>query len=320
MLIKRPRGWEIPERETTSETAWSRRHVLAAGAGLAASAAVPPAWAQAPAGEDPTASLYPATRNLRYRVDRDLTDEKIATTYNNFYEFGTSKNIWQAAQRLPIRPWQVHIEGLVEQPRTVDVDDIFKAMKLEERVYRFRCVEAWAMTVPWTGFTLASFVEWCKPLSSAKYLQMETFQMPSVASGQRATWYPWPYTEGLALDEAVNELTFIATGIYGKPMPRQNGAPLRLIVPWKYGFKSVKSLVRFKFTDQRPKTFWLELGEKEYGFWANVNPRVAHPRWSQASEEMIGTGGRRVPSQLFNGYGEYVASLYEGRQNERLWA
>jgi sulfoxide reductase catalytic subunit YedY len=193
-------------------------------------------------------------------------------------------------------------------------------MTLEERVYRFRCVEAWAMTVPWTGFSLASLVEWCKPLSSAKYLQMETFQMPNVAPGQRASWYPWPYTEGLALDEATNELAFIATGIYGKPMPRQNGAPLRLVVPWKYGFKSVKSLVKFKFTDQRPKTFWLELGEREYGFWANVNPRVAHPRWSQASEELIGKNGARVPSQLFNGYGEFVASLYENRQNERLWA
>ena len=166
------------------------------GAGLAAGAIASAAHAQAPAGDDPTSGLYPAMRNMRYRVEREMTEERIATTYNNFYEFGTSKTIWQAAQKLPIRPWQVKIEGLVENPRTVDVDDIFKAMKLEERVYRFRCVEAWAMTVPWSGFPLASFVEWCKPLSAAKYVQMETFNNPAVAPGQRATWYPWPYTEG----------------------------------------------------------------------------------------------------------------------------
>jgi methionine sulfoxide reductase catalytic subunit len=320
MLIKRTRGWEIPERDATPESVYSRRHVLAAGAGLAAGAIASAAHAQAPVGEDPTSGLYPAMRNMRYRVEREITEERIATTYNNFYEFGTSKTIWQAAQKLPIRPWQVKIEGLVENPRTVDVDDIFKAMKLEERVYRFRCVEAWAMTVPWSGFPLAAFVEWCKPLSAAKYVQMETFNNPAVAPGQRATWYPWPYTEGLTIDEATNELAFIATGIYGKPIPRQHGAPLRLITPWKYGFKSVKSLVRFVFTDKQPKTFWETLAEKEYGFWANVNPKVPHPRWSQATEELIGKGGQRVPTQLFNGYGDFVAPLYADRQNERLWA
>jgi sulfoxide reductase catalytic subunit YedY len=320
MPIKRTRGWEIPEREVTPESVYSRRHVLAAGAGLAAGAIASAAHAQAPAGDDPTSGLYPAMRNMRYRVERELTEERIATTYNNFYEFGTSKTIWQAAQKLPIRPWQVKIEGLVENPRTVDVDDIFKAMKIEERVYRFRCVEAWAMTVPWSGFPLAAFVEWCKPLSAAKYVQMETFNNPSVAPGQRATWYPWPYTEGLAIDEATNELAFIATGIYGKPIPRQHGAPLRLVAPWKYGFKSVKSLVRFVFTDKQPKTFWESLAEKEYGFWANVNPKVPHPRWSQATEELIGKGGQRVPTQIFNGYGDFVAPLYADRQNERLWA
>ncbi|MBI3504827.1 MAG: protein-methionine-sulfoxide reductase catalytic subunit MsrP [Proteobacteria bacterium] len=321
MLIKRTRGWEIPERDATPENVYSRRHVLAAGAGLAAGAIVPPALAQTPAGgEDPTGGLYPAMRNLRYRVEREITEERIATTYNNYYEFGTSKTIWQAAQSLPIRPWQVKIEGLVENPRTVDIDDIFKAMKIEERVYRFRCVEAWAMTVPWSGFPLSAFVEWCKPLSAAKYVQMETFQNPAVAPGQRATWYPWPYTEGLAIDEATNELAFIATGIYGKPIPRQHGAPMRLITPWKYGFKGVKSLVRIVFTDKQPKTFWEALAEREYGFWANINPKVAHPRWSQATEEIIGKGGQRVPTQLFNGYGDFVADLYTNRQNERLWA
>jgi len=317
MLIRRPRGWEIPERETTPEALWTRRRTLGAGLGAIAGGLL--GGRNAIAQEDPSAGMYPAMRNMRYRVDRELSAENDATTFNNFYEFGTSKTIWRAAEKMPIRPWQVRIEGMVEQPRTVDFDDILKAMTLEERVYRFRCVEAWAMTVPWSGFSLKQFVEWCKPTSSAKYVVMQTFQNPSVATGQRATWYPWPYTEGLTIDEATNELAFIATGLYGKPIPRQNGAPLRLVTPWKYGFKGVKSIVRFQFTDQRPKTFWEQLQASEYGFWANVNPKVSHPRWSQASEEVVGTG-KRVPTQLFNGYADYVADLYTNRQDERLWA
>jgi sulfoxide reductase catalytic subunit YedY len=317
MLIRRPRGWEIPERDATPEALWTRRRTLGAGLGAIAGGLL--GGRNAIAQEDPSAGMYPAMRNMRYRVDRELTAENDATTFNNFYEFGTSKTIWRAAEKMPIRPWQVRIEGMVEQPRTVDFDDILKAMTLEERVYRFRCVEAWAMTVPWSGFSLKQFVEWCKPTSSAKYVVMQTFQNPSVASGQRASWYPWPYTEGLTIDEATNELAFIATGLYGKPIPRQNGAPLRLVTPWKYGFKGVKSIVRFNFTDQRPKTFWEQLQASEYGFWANVNPKVSHPRWSQASEEVVGTG-KRVPTQLFNGYADYVADLYTNRQDERLWA
>lgn len=317
MLIRRPRGWEIPERDATPEALWTRRRTLGAGLGAIAGGLL--GGRNAIAQEDPSAGMYPAMRNMRYRVDRELSAENDATTFNNFYEFGTSKTIWRAAEKLPIRPWQVRIDGMVEQPRTVDFDDILKAMTLEERVYRFRCVEAWAMTVPWSGFALKQFVEWCKPTSSAKYVVMQTFQNPSVATGQRASWYPWPYTEGLTIDEATNELAFIATGLYGKPIPRQNGAPLRLVTPWKYGFKGVKSIVRFQFTDQRPKTFWEQLQASEYGFWANVNPKVSHPRWSQASEEVIGTG-KRVPTQLFNGYADYVADLYTNRQDERLWA
>ncbi len=317
MLIRRPRGWEIPERDATPEALWTRRRTLGAGLGAIAGGLL--GGRNAIAQEDPSAGMYPAMRNMRYRVDRELSAENDATTFNNFYEFGTSKTIWRAAEKMPIRPWQVRIEGMVEQPRTVDFDDILKAMTLEERVYRFRCVEAWAMTVPWSGFSLKQFVEWCKPTSSAKYVVMQTFQNPSVASGQRASWYPWPYTEGLTIDEATNELAFIATGLYGKPIPRQNGAPLRLVTPWKYGFKGVKSIVRFNFTNQRPKTFWEQLQASEYGFWANVNPKVSHPRWSQASEEVVGTG-KRVPTQLFNGYADFVADLYTNRQDERLWA
>jgi sulfoxide reductase catalytic subunit YedY len=192
-------------------------------------------------------------------------------------------------------------------------------MPLEERLYRHRCVEAWSMAIPWSGFPLAKLVDMAKPLSSAKYLRMETFLDPSVASGQRATQYPWPYVEGLTIAEATNELAFLVTGAYGKPVSKQQGAPLRLAVPWKYGFKSIKSIVRFNFTDQRPKSYWEALQASEYGFWANVNPQISHPRWSQASEELIGQGERR-PTLLFNGYGDYVADLYKGLEKERLWA
>ena len=197
-------------------------------------------------------------------------------------------------------------------PVTLDAEDLLRQLGgLEERIYRHRCVEAWAMTVPWTGIPLARLVSFARPTASAKYLRMETFWDPSVAPGQKQDWYPWPYVEGLTLAEAVNELAFLATGIYGKPMPAQNGAPLRLVVPWKYGFKSIKSIVRFTFTDQRPVSFWEELNPQEYGFWANVNPDVSHPRWSQASERLLGSGDR-VPTQIYNGYGAEVAGLYTG--------
>jgi len=251
-------------------------------------------------------------------VDRPPTAEKFATTYNNFYEFGSHKRISDAAQRLPIRPWQVRIEGMVEKPFTIDIDDLLKRMPLEERLYRHRCVEAWSMAVPWSGFPMKALVDFAKPLSSTKYLQMETFHDPAVAPGQRQSWYPWPYVEGLTIAEATNELAFLVTGIYGKPLPRQNGAPLRLAVPWKYGFKSIKSIVRFVFTDKRPKSFWEGLNSSEYGFWANVNPNVPHPRWSQATERVLGTD-ERVPTRIYNGYGEFVADLYRGKDNERLF-
>jgi sulfoxide reductase catalytic subunit YedY len=191
-------------------------------------------------------------------------------------------------------------------------------MQLEERIYRLRCVEAWAMTVPWTGFPMAELVKLAQPTSDARYVRMETFQDKAVAPGQRQFWYPWPYVEGLTLAEATNELAFLVTGLYGKPLPKQNGAPLRLAVPWKYGFKSIKSIVRFTFTDERPVNFWQELQASEYGFWANVNPEVPHPRWSQATERLVGSD-ERVPTRLFNGYGEDVAHLYDGMDGERLF-
>jgi sulfoxide reductase catalytic subunit YedY len=206
---------------------------------------------------------------------------------------------------------------MVEKPREIGVDDLLKMVSLEERVYRHRCVEAWSMVVPWTGFPLKALVDIMKPTSSAKYIRMETFLDPKVAPEQRGFW-PWPYVEGLTMAEATNELTFMVTGAYGKPLANSFGAPIRLHTPWKYGFKSVKSIVRISFTDQRPKTFWEQSGPTEYGFWANVNPQVPHPRWSQATEEVLGTG-ERIPTRLFNGYGEYVAGLYKGLEKEKLY-
>ncbi len=338
MLIKIRRGWELPERAATPEDVFhDRRRLLKAAAagpillaapGLLAGCDDPPeriaqlaeaAGTDAPSGGDPSASLYPFQRNLRYRLDRDISDEKTVNTYNNYYEFGSSKNIWKKAQALPIRPWTVRIAGLVEKPFEIGIDDLLAKMPLEERLYRHRCVEAWSMAVPWGGFALKAFVELARPLGSAKYLKMVTFLDPEVARGQKATWYPWPYVEGLTIAEATHELAFIATGLYGKPIPKQNGAPLRLAVPWKYGFKSIKGIVLFEFTDQRPVTFWEEIAPTEYGFWANVNPAVSHPRWSQMHEKTIGPGGGLVPTQIFNGYGEFVADLYNGLESEKLY-
>ena len=312
MLIKRRRSWELPDSQATPEAVFLNRRTLLAGmgmTGLLAGAGLRPAFgATDPALVAP--ELYPAKRNAAFDPGRDLTEEKVATSYNNFYEFGTSKNIHRAAQALTLKPWQVKIDGMVAKEITIDAEDLIRKMPVDERLYRFRCVEAWSMTVPWSGFPLKSLVEFAQPSSGAKYLVMKTFSRPAEASGQKQFWYPWPYTEGLTIEEATNDLAYIATGIYGKPLPKQNGAPLRLAVPWKYGFKSVKSIVSFTFTDKRPKTFWEGLAADEYGFWANVNPMVAHPRWSQATEEVIGTG-RRIPTQLYNGYGEQVAELYK---------
>ncbi len=323
MFIKSRRGWELPESAATPEATFRDRRRLIAGlaAGPILAAAAPfigarSGWA---ADDDPSAGLYPMKRNPRYVLDRDLTPEELPTTYNNFYEFGSSKDVVEAAQALPIRPWSVVIDGMVEQEQTIAIDDLLARMPLEERLYRHRCVEAWSMAVPWSGFPLKALVELARPLGSATYLRTETFQDPDVAPGQRAVWYPWPYIEGLTMAEATNELAFLVTGIYGKPLPAQNGAPLRLAVPWKYGFKSAKSIVRFSFTDERPVGFWEELQASEYGFWANVNPEVPHPRWSQASERVLGTN-EQVPTQLFNGYGEFVAGLYKDLQGERLYA
>ena len=327
MLIKIHKGWELPESAATPENVFLKRRQfmkgLAAGSILAglgplarpAFAEVP--WAKAQT-EDPSFPLYPASRNLRYRVERDITDEETNGKYNNFYEYGSHKEIWRSAQKLKVRPWEIRIEGMVEKEFTIGIDDLLSKVALEERVYRHRCVEAWSMIAPWTGFPMKGLVEMAKPLGGAKYVEMATFHKPDMAPGQKQFWYPWPYIEGLTIEEATNVLAFLVTGAYGKPLANQHGAPLRLAVPWKYGFKSVKSIDRFTFTDKRPKTFWEEVQGREYGFWANVNPEVPHPRWSQATERVLGTNGR-IPTNLFNGYGEFVAQLYDGMDGERLY-
>jgi len=322
MLIRRPRGWEIAESLATPEDVFLNRRMLLAGAGSIAAAGAMPDLAFAAsdaADKDPTADLYPAKRNPKYTLSKPVTPEKVNLKYNNFYEFGSHKRIFEAAQKLDIRPWEVLIDGEVEKAIKLPIDALIRKMALEERLYRHRCVEAWSMTVPWSGFPMKDLVALARPLSSAKYLRMETFHNPDIASGQKAAWYPWPYVEGLTMAEATNELTFLVTGAYGKPMAKQFGAPLRLAVPWKYGFKHIKSIVRLHFTSERPKSFWENIQAREYGFWANVNPAISHPRWSQASERVLGTD-LRVPTQIYNGYGEYVSALYKGMEkSEPLW-
>lgn len=325
MLLKVKRGWELAESMATPESVFLNRRSLmkglAAGSILAAGGLMAnPAHATlyGDPASDPTADLYPVEQNTRYVLDRPLTSEEDATNYINYYEFGSHKGVAKQSQALNLRPWQVRIDGMVEKERTVDFDELVRAMPLEERLYRHRCVEAWSMAVPWSGFAMAELVAYAKPLSSAKYIRMETLADESNMPGLRQVWYPWPYVEGLTIEEATNEMAFIATGMYGKPIRKQNGAPLRLVTPWKYGFKSVKAITRFTFTDERPVSFWEEIQGREYGFWANVNPDVSHPRWSQATERVLGTDDK-VPTLLYNGYGEFVADLYKGLESERLF-
>ena len=305
MFIRRRRGWEISENQASPEAVVaSRRSVMAgAAAGLLATGIARPAWA----GSD-----------AKYPAGRPITAEQDATTYNNFYEFGEDKSIWRAAQRMPVTPWQVELAGLMQKPRTMDLADLLKQVQLEDRVYRHRCVEAWAMTVPWTGFPLSALLKVAQPTSAAKYVVFESAVLPRVMPGVRSSLYPWPYVEGCTIEEAANDLAFMVTGMYGKELPKQDGAPLRLHLPWKYGFKSGKSIVKISFSDKQPETMWHAIQPEEYGFWANVNPAVPHPRWSQASERVLGTG-ERVPTVIWNGYGEWVAGLYADKKNERLF-
>jgi len=335
MLIRRPHGFELPEALATSETVFHarRRFLRAAGcAGVGALAlGCSPGEGRAATGKVAPGSpgpglrgegavrealrlhpsVYPSPRNARFTLDRPLTDEQAALSYTNFYEFKNDKELVASrAAELTLRPWTVEVTGLVEKPFLIDVDTLLRKLPSEERLYRHRCVEAWAMAVPWTGTPMKAFVDRCRPRSAARFVRFVSFLRPEEAIGQREDrWYPWPYYEGLSLAEATNDLTLLATGIYGKPLPPQHGAPIRVVTPWKYGYKSIKSVVRVEFVKEQPPTFWNDLEPAEYDFLSNVNPAVPHPRWSQASERMLGTGERR-PTQPYNGYGEWVAQLY----------
>ncbi len=323
-----PKAWQRPEKEITPEHVFNnRRHFLKlmgfATAGIAGALVAPPAFAkgmedklaQWMTGNHLTSALPPITelkRNPDYTIRRAITKEDAALKYNNFYEFTAEKElVWRTTDAFKPRPWEITIGGLVEKPGAYDIDDFVKPFNIEERVYRHRCVETWAMVVPWNGFPLSDLIEKVQPKNNAKFIKFTSFDDPTVAPGQkRFSDLPWPYTEGLTMAEAMNELTFMATGIYGHSLPNQHGAPIRLVTPWKYGFKSIKSIVKIEFTETRPATFWNTLIPKEYEFEANVNPDVPHPRWSQRREKMIGTGDI-FASMKYNGYGDFVADLYE---------
>ena len=318
-------GSKIPESQVTDEGVFlNRREVLRLGA-LTTIAAV---LAGCPAADEAGAASEQATAPLAklegvppaaaaYRVDAPTTDYKDATGYNNFYEFGSDKTDPAAnAHALRPSPWSVTIDGEVDKPGRVPVEDILAAAPLEERIYRLRCVEGWSMVVPWVGIPLAKVLARYAPTSQARYVSFETLVDPEQMPGQRRSVIDWPYREGLRMDEAMHPLAFIAVGMYGRVLPNQNGAPIRLVVPWKYGFKSIKSIVRIQLTAKQPRTSWNELQPTEYGFYANVNPEVDHPRWSQARERPLG-GFRKQPTLPFNGYGEQVASLYAGMDLRR---
>jgi sulfoxide reductase catalytic subunit YedY len=325
MLIKKNKEWNKYKNITPENTFINRRSILKSMGFAAVSSNIIMQNAFAAEQYDPRNDLYPVDTNREFNLERfDIkggirknTDEDSVTSYNNYYEFGTTKNIKRAASKLNTSPWNISFKGLIDNEFEIDFDDLLKRVSLEERVYKLRCVEAWSMVVPWSGFPLKSIIKMAQPKSTAKFLVMKTFFDPDTARSQRQDWYPWPYTEVITIEEAMNDLAFIATGVYGKPLPNQNGSPLRLVVPWKYGFKSIKSIVSFEFVSERPKTFWEEIQPKEYGFWANVNPKVKHPRWSQEQDKDIGSN-RMYPTAIYNGYGKWVSSLYKDMNKSDL--
>ena len=313
MHIRKTRSWELPDSAVTPEADYLRRRefLRTFGLTLAATVFLPPVVRAATAG-------FPDSLNPAFKLDGvKLTPYDLVTSYNNFYEWGLAKEEPKelANKGWKTEPWTIEIGGLCTKPGKYDVNDLVKIMGgIEQRNYRHRCVEAWSMVVPWDGFPLAKLVALAEPKSEARYVQFTTFFDPAVCPGQRSKSFPWPYTEGLTLAEANHELAFFATGIYGKPLLNQNGAPIRLIVPWKYGFKGAKSLARIDFVSDQPKTLWNQRAPNEYGFYANVNPEVDHPRWSQKTERFIGGGffSGKQATLKFNGYEKEVAALYTG--------
>jgi len=309
----------LPSEITPAEAFFNRREVLA---GAIAVGAIGIAHAEEPRAPQPAAGPLKYSRNPQYSVKETPNSYEDITTYNNFYEFGTDKSDpAQNAGTLKTQPWSVTVDGEAEVKGKFTLEDIVKPHPLEERIYRFRCVEAWSMVVPWLGFPLGDLIKRFKPTSKARYVELTTLMDPKQMPGQRYGILPWPYVEGLRMDEAMHPLAMMVTGVYGKTLPNQNGAPLRLIVPWKYGFKSVKSIVKINFVERQPRTAWNVATPNEYGFYANVNPAVDHPRWSQAKERRIGTGflAKRQDTLPFNGYATEVAALYKGMDLRRFF-
>ena len=319
MLIKVIKPWEIPGLRPTDEKIFLNRRNYLKSLGIGAAALLTASCNyQGPEavigliGGYEKPDPYKPTKYLndKYTLDRPITAKEKALGFNNFYEFSMRKtDVAKKTKDFKIRPWTLEVGGLVKKPKIFDIDEIKKLMPVEERLYRFRCVETWAMAVPWMGFPFSELIKKVEPKPEATHVRFVSIMRPKEAPNQNVSNYPWPYQEGLTIDEAVNELAFLATGLYGKPLEKQNGAPIRLVTPWKYGFKSIKSIVRIEFTDEQPSTFWNEMAPREYGFSANVNPKAPHPRWSQATEKMIGTG-KRYDTVLYNGYQNQVASLY----------
>ncbi|MHC3922591.1 protein-methionine-sulfoxide reductase catalytic subunit MsrP [Alcaligenes nematophilus] len=313
------RSQPIRPSEITDESVWrARRRLLLQAPGALALAASLPGRAQAvPVGQD-----LSFTPSQRWKLDDMPTSESDVTSYNNFYEFGTGKeDPARHSGKFKTEPWTLQIDGLVNKPLTLDMDQILKLAPLEERIYRLRCVEAWSMVVPWVGYSLSALLKQASPQGSARFVRFETAADPETMPGLRSRILAWPYVEALRLDEAMHPLTLLATGLYGRSLPVQNGAPVRLIVPWKYGFKSAKSLVRITLTDTMPESSWMKVAPHEYGFYANVNPEVPHPRWSQATERVIGSGffATKKPTLPFNGYAEDVAGLYADMDLRRYY-
>jgi sulfoxide reductase catalytic subunit YedY len=333
MLIKTRQGNAPTEAAVTPRDVWMRRRQLiaaaAAGTGLLAWPTAKALWWGSSSGSDDEDAVAEPGRELRaiadvrpspLSVSETPTPRDVITSYNNFYELGTDKSSpAENAHHLQTRPWTLRVDGECESPGDIGIEDLLSGFDQEERIYRLRCVEAWYMVIPWVGFPLGQLLRRFRPTSRAKYVAFETLYDPEQMPGQRRRVLDWPYREGLRMDEAMHPLTLIATGLYGDELPGQNGAPLRLVVPWKYGFKSIKSLVRIRFTESQPEATWNMLQPSEYGFYANVNPQVDHPRWSQKQHRVLGAGwlADKEPTLMFNGYGDQVAALYSGMDLHR---
>lgn len=312
----------LPSDITPKAVFENRRNLIkAAAAGIFGMAFVPWFSRQALAANPEKLLAVP---NPTYTAKEELTPYKYVTGYNNFYEFGTDKADPAAyAESLQTRPWTVSIEGLVKKPLTLDIDSLLKLAPMEERIYRMRCVEGWSMVIPWDGYSLSKLINKVEPLGSAKFVEFISLADRKQMPGIKSNIIEWPYREGLRMDEAMNPLTLLTFGLYGEMLPKQNGAPVRIVVPWKYGFKSAKSIVKIRFTEEMPKTSWSQFDPREYGFYSNVNPQVDHPRWSQASERRIGDSrgafAPKIKTQMFNGYGDQVASMYTGMDLKKFY-